>query len=115
MSGIQEAEEVFATTMDDLEQLAKEENIEIFNRQIFKDDPKAAIQNLKRQVSALYIMTALNNLIGWLFHASASQSMVMYCMPKKSRPILCSKLLMKRIRKSNLIGGKWFLNLKWNW
>ena len=51
MSNIQEAEEVFATTMDDLEQLAKEENIEIFNRQIFKDDPKAAIQNLKRQVS----------------------------------------------------------------
>jgi len=55
ISVIQEAEEVFATTMDDLEQLAKEENIEIFNRQIFKDDPKAAIQNLKRQDSRIIV------------------------------------------------------------
>ena len=47
---LQEAEEVFATTLDDLEQIAKAENIEIFNRQIFKDDPSAAVQNLKRQV-----------------------------------------------------------------
>jgi hypothetical protein len=46
----QEAEEVFVTTLDDLERHAKTENIEIFNRQIFKDDPSAAVTNLKRQV-----------------------------------------------------------------
>ena len=45
-----EAEEVFVTTLDDLERHAKTENIEIFNRQIFKDDPSAAVTNLKRQV-----------------------------------------------------------------
>ena len=41
---------MFVTTLDDLERLAKTENIEIFNRQIFKDDPSAAVANLKRQV-----------------------------------------------------------------
>jgi hypothetical protein len=41
---------VFVTTLDDLERHAKTENIEIFNRQIFKDDPSAAVTNLKRQV-----------------------------------------------------------------
>ncbi len=46
----QEAEEVFATTLDDLEREAKAQNIEIFNRQLFKDDPSAAVANLKRQV-----------------------------------------------------------------
>jgi hypothetical protein len=49
---LQEAEEVFVTTLDDLERQAKTENIEIFNRQIFKDDPSAAVANLKRQVRA---------------------------------------------------------------
>ena len=47
---LQEAEEVFATTLDDLEREAKDKNIEIFNRQIFKDDPSAAVASLKRQV-----------------------------------------------------------------
>jgi hypothetical protein len=41
------------TTLDDLERLAKTENIEIFNRQIFKDDPSATVTNLKRQVRGI--------------------------------------------------------------
>ena len=58
---MKEAEEVFATTLDNLEQQAKAENIEIFNRQIFKDDPSAAIQNLKRQVVIIVIITSTYN------------------------------------------------------
>ena len=41
---------MFATTLDDLEREAKAQNIEILNRQIFKEDPSAAVANLKRQV-----------------------------------------------------------------
>ena len=36
-------------TLDDLEHQAKNEDIEIFARQIFKDDPSAAVADLKRQ------------------------------------------------------------------
>ena len=46
---IQEAEEVFLTTLDDLEKEAKKQDIEIVNRQIFKDNPRAVVKNLKLQ------------------------------------------------------------------
>ena len=49
ISVIQEAEEVFVTTLDDLETAAKAEGIEIVNRQIFKDNPEAVVRNLKDQ------------------------------------------------------------------
>ena len=64
---MKEAEEVFATTLDNLEQQAKAENIEIFNRQIFKDDPSAAIQNLKRQVVKVVIITSIMMMIMIIF------------------------------------------------
>ena len=49
ISVIQEAEEVFLTTLDDLEKETKKQDIEIVNRQIFKDNPRAVVKNLKLQ------------------------------------------------------------------
>ena len=44
---IQEAKEVFTSTMDDLEKEAKNFDIEILVRQTFTDDPTDAVKNLK--------------------------------------------------------------------
>ena len=55
ISVIQEAEEVFVTTLDDLEQEAKAQGIEIVNRQIFKDNPEAVVRNLKDQDARIIV------------------------------------------------------------
>jgi len=55
ISVIQEAEEVFVTTLDDLEQEAKAQGIEIVNRQIFKDNPEAVVRNLKDQDARIMV------------------------------------------------------------
>jgi len=83
ISVIQEAEEVFATTLDDLEREAKAQNIEILNRQIFKEDPSAAVANLKRQDARIIV---------GLFY------------PKPARRVLCE------IYKKKMFGPKyvWF-------
>merc|ERR1712223_1575020 len=52
---LQEAEEVFSTTLDDLEQEAKAQGIEIVNRQIFKDNPEAVVRNLKDQDARIIV------------------------------------------------------------
>ena len=55
ISVIQEAEEGFVTTLDDLEQEAKAQGIEIVNRQIFKDNPEAVVRNLKDQDARIIV------------------------------------------------------------
>eukprot|EP00090_Calanus_glacialis_P036355 TRINITY_DN6204_c0_g1_i1.p1 TRINITY_DN6204_c0_g1~~TRINITY_DN6204_c0_g1_i1.p1 ORF type:complete len:896 (-),score=194.35 TRINITY_DN6204_c0_g1_i1:234-2846(-) len=83
ISVIQEAEEVFVTTLDDLEKEAKKENIEIVNRQIFKDNPEAVVRNLKHQDARIIV---------GLFYA------------KTARKVLCE------IYKNKMFGPKyvWF-------
>ena len=55
ISVIQEAEEVFLTTLDDLEKEAKKKDITIVNRQIFKDNPAAVVGNLKLQDARIIV------------------------------------------------------------
>ena len=55
ISVIQEAEEVFLTTLDDLEKEAKKKDITIVNRQIFKDNPAAVVRNLKLQDARIIV------------------------------------------------------------
>ena len=55
ISVIQEAEEVFLTTLDDLEKEAKKKDITIVNRQIFKDNPAAVVRNLKLQDARIVV------------------------------------------------------------
>jgi len=83
ISVIQEAEEVFVTTLDDLEKEAKKQDIEIVNRQIFKDNPEAVVRNLKLQDSRIIV---------GLFYA------------KTARKVLCE------IYKNKMFGPKyvWF-------
>jgi len=83
ISVIQEAEEVFVTTLDDLEKEAKKQNIEIVNREIFKDNPEAVVKNLKEQDARIVV---------GLFYA------------KTARKVLCE------IYKNKMFGPKhvWF-------
>jgi gamma-aminobutyric acid type B receptor len=83
ISVIQEAEEVFVTTLDDLEKEAKKQNIKIVNRQIFKDNPEAVVRNLKHQDARIIV---------GLFYA------------KTARKVLCE------IYKNKMFGPKhvWF-------
>ena len=83
ISVIQEAEEVFVTTLDDLEKEAKKQDIEIVNRQIFKDNPEAVVRNLKHQDARIIV---------GLFYA------------KTARKVLCE------IYKNKMFGAKyvWF-------
>ena len=83
ISVIQEAEEVFVTTLDDLEKEAKKQDIEIVNRQIFKDNPEAVVRNLKHQDARIIV---------GLFYA------------KTARKVLCE------IYKNKMFGPKyvWF-------
>ena len=57
---------MYCQTLDDLEHQAKNEDIEIFARQIFKDDPSAAVADLKRQamimIRIMEIMAQIHNL-----------------------------------------------------
>jgi gamma-aminobutyric acid type B receptor len=46
---LQQAEEVFISTVEDLENRAKEAGIEIVTRQSFLSDPTDAVRNLRRQ------------------------------------------------------------------
>ena len=83
ISVIQEAEEVFLTTLDDLEKETKKQDIEIVNRQIFKDNPEAVVKNLKLQDARVVV---------GLFYA------------KTARKVLCE------IYKNKMFGPKyvWF-------
>ncbi|XP_065201019.1 gamma-aminobutyric acid type B receptor subunit 1 isoform X2 [Planococcus citri] len=60
---LQQAEEVFISTVEDLEIRCKERNIEIITRQSFLSDPADAVKNLKRQdariiVGLFYVVAA---------------------------------------------------------
>merc|ERR1719422_2492357 len=98
ISVIQEAEEVFLTTLDDLEKETKKQDIEIVNRQIFKDNPRAVVKNLKLQDARVVV---------GLFYS------------KTARKVLCE------IYKNKMFGPKyvwffigwyeddWFMDLKY--
>ncbi|XP_035709332.1 gamma-aminobutyric acid type B receptor subunit 1 [Folsomia candida] len=60
---LQQAEEVFISTVEDLEERCKQEKIEIVTRQSFLTDPTEAVRNLKRQdarivVGLFYVVAA---------------------------------------------------------
>ncbi|XP_040570916.2 LOW QUALITY PROTEIN: gamma-aminobutyric acid type B receptor subunit 1-like [Lepeophtheirus salmonis] len=80
---LQEAEEVFSTTLNDLECMQKKGGINIATRQSFLRDPEAAVANLKRQDARIIV---------GLFYAKAA------------RRVLCE------IYKQKLFGPKyvWF-------
>ena len=46
---LQDAKEVFTSTVDDLEKEARKNSIDIVVRQTFADDPTDAVKNLKKQ------------------------------------------------------------------
>uniref|UniRef100_T1IUR5 G-protein coupled receptors family 3 profile domain-containing protein n=1 Tax=Strigamia maritima TaxID=126957 RepID=T1IUR5_STRMM len=52
---LQQAEEVFISTVEDLESRCKEEGIEIITRQSFLTDPTDAVRNLRRQDARIII------------------------------------------------------------
>ncbi|EEB17707.1 class C metabotropic glutamate-like G-protein coupled receptor GPRgbb1, putative [Pediculus humanus corporis] len=52
---LQQAEEVFTSTVEDLESRCKETNIEIVTRQSFLTDPTDAVRNLRRQDARIII------------------------------------------------------------
>lgn len=60
---LQQAEEVFISTVEDLETRCKEADIEIITRQSFLSDPADAVRNLRRQdarviVGLFYVVAA---------------------------------------------------------
>lgn len=60
---LQQAEEVFISTVEDLEERCKEAGIEIITRQSFLSDPADAVRNLRRQdarviVGLFYVVAA---------------------------------------------------------
>lgn len=60
---LQQAEEVFISTVEDLETRCMEANIEIVTRQSFLSDPSDAVRNLRRQdarviVGLFYVVAA---------------------------------------------------------
>lgn len=60
---LQQAEEVFISTVEDLENRAKEAGVEIVTRQSFLSDPTDAVRNLRRQdariiVGLFYVVAA---------------------------------------------------------
>lgn len=60
---VQQAEEVFISTVEDLENRCKEAGIEIVTRQSFLSDPTDAVRNLRRQdariiVGLFYVVAA---------------------------------------------------------
>lgn len=60
---LQQAEEVFISTVEDLENRCKEAGIEIVTRQSFLSDPTDAVRNLRRQdariiVGLFYVVAA---------------------------------------------------------
>jgi gamma-aminobutyric acid type B receptor len=64
---LQEAEEVFSTTLDDLEARTKPAGITISTRQSFLRDPSAAVANLKRQDARIIV---------GLFYAKAARKVL---------------------------------------
>nr|QCI31489.1 gamma-aminobutyric acid type B receptor subunit [Grandidierella japonica] len=52
---LQQTEEVFISTSEDLEQKCKDEGIEILTRQNFLSDPSEAVKNLKRQDARIVV------------------------------------------------------------
>ncbi|XP_073987605.1 gamma-aminobutyric acid type B receptor subunit 1 isoform X2 [Rhodnius prolixus] len=52
---LQQAEEVFISTVEDLEARCKESGIEIMTRQSFLSDPSDAVRNLKRQDARIIV------------------------------------------------------------
>ncbi|XP_063966667.1 gamma-aminobutyric acid type B receptor subunit 1-like [Lytechinus pictus] len=55
ISVIQETQEVFTSTIEDLEQRVKAEGMEIISRQSFLTVPDNAVQNLKRQDARIIV------------------------------------------------------------
>jgi gamma-aminobutyric acid type B receptor len=60
---LQQAEEVFISTVEDLENRCKEAGVEIVTRQSFLSDPTDAVRNLRRQdariiVGLFYVVAA---------------------------------------------------------
>ncbi|XP_076674724.1 gamma-aminobutyric acid type B receptor subunit 1 isoform X2 [Andrena cerasifolii] len=71
---LQQAEEVFISTVEDLEARCKEAGIEIVTRQSFLSDPSDAVRNLRRQdariIVGLFYVVAARRVLCELFHQS---------------------------------------------
>ncbi|KYN12540.1 Gamma-aminobutyric acid type B receptor subunit 1 [Trachymyrmex cornetzi] len=69
---LQQAEEVFISTVEDLEARCKEAGIEIVTRQSFLSDPTDAVKNLRRQdariVVGLFYVVAARRVLCELYH-----------------------------------------------
>ncbi|KAK2584146.1 hypothetical protein KPH14_006578 [Odynerus spinipes] len=69
---LQQAEEVFISTVEDLEARCKEAGIEIVTRQSFLSDPSDAVRNLRRQdariIVGLFYVVAARRVLCELFH-----------------------------------------------
>ncbi|XP_006611611.1 gamma-aminobutyric acid type B receptor subunit 1 isoform X3 [Apis laboriosa] len=69
---LQQAEEVFISTVEDLETRCKEAGIEIVTRQSFLSDPSDAVRNLRRQdariIVGLFYVVAARRVLCELYH-----------------------------------------------
>ncbi|XP_076280332.1 gamma-aminobutyric acid type B receptor subunit 1 isoform X3 [Lasioglossum baleicum] len=69
---LQQAEEVFISTVEDLESRCKEAGIEIVTRQSFLSDPSDAVRNLRRQdariIVGLFYVVAARRVLCELYH-----------------------------------------------
>ncbi|CAB0017197.1 unnamed protein product [Nesidiocoris tenuis] len=69
---LQQAEEVFISTVEDLEARCKESGIEIVTRQSFLSDPSDAVRNLRRQdariIVGLFYVTAARKVLCEMYH-----------------------------------------------
>ncbi|XP_015522970.1 gamma-aminobutyric acid type B receptor subunit 1 isoform X1 [Neodiprion pinetum] len=69
---LQQAEEVFISTVEDLEARCKEAGIEIVTRQSFLSDPADAVRNLRRQdarvIVGLFYVVAARRVLCELYH-----------------------------------------------
>ncbi|XP_016910951.1 gamma-aminobutyric acid type B receptor subunit 1 isoform X4 [Apis cerana] len=69
---LQQAEEVFISTVEDLEARCKEAGIEIVTRQSFLSDPSDAVRNLRRQdariIVGLFYVVAARRVLCELYH-----------------------------------------------
>lgn len=69
---LQQAEEVFISTVEDLEARCKEKGIEIVTRQSFLSDPSDAVRNLRRQdariIVGLFYVVAARKVLCEMYH-----------------------------------------------
>ena len=131
ISVIQEAEEVFLTTLDDLEKETKKQDIEIVNRQIFKDNPEAVVKNLKLQdarvvVGLFYAKTARkvlceiykNKMFGpkyvWFFIGWYEDDWFMDAEYLRDEGIQCTQDQMIEVSQDqSAICGSWLISSVW--